>query len=596
MPFSWEPVAATTDLNYFLGEVAWSPCNRFIAVTGDTQPVEVLDAVTLSRIGIFEHSSKNVDQQLGFSPDSHCLMQFAGGNLISWDLQTGGPLGAICSGPKIPYMKPFSFTHSEDGKVVAVVYKSWNIDHSNDKCTTSIYTYNLLSGTHMGHHQILDKQVICPVWTHNECFQFATIDPGLIRVWESPFTLEHPPTEVKALPIPCGVVDAGHFLFFPALSRLAFTLGESIQIWDAEASKLLLKSKFKPAQPFDTRDPPKSSFSSNGCLFACVDSTREVYVWKESPTGYVFHQQLPFFTSPSPAPGPLLSPNGKSIIVPINSGVCRLHLNDHVLPPPSISAGNIDQNPFILGFSPDGKFAAFVQKKGKMITILDLQSGEKRWITNMGVQSDCLGIAGNTVIVVGEEKIVTWDLPGQDCISNPSINDGVQTTVLSSSPFHIMAIPTYMSISPDLSHIVVARASLPGHCSLEVDDVSTGRCLAKTETNGVMRPQFTPDGHEFWAWNGDSFGDWCEIIRDSGSGTIKLELQSVQDPSQLFFQESSCGHKVTDGGWIMSSTQKRLLWLPHHWRSDEQHRIWSRQFLGLLHGGLPEVVILEFFE
>src|ERR1700753_1102454 len=51
-PFSWEPAGATAYLDNFEGEAVWSPCNRFIAVI-KRESVEVLDAVTLSRLHIF---------------------------------------------------------------------------------------------------------------------------------------------------------------------------------------------------------------------------------------------------------------------------------------------------------------------------------------------------------------------------------------------------------------------------------------------------------------------------------------------------------------------------------------------------------------
>ena len=378
IPFLWGPVTATTDLNYFPREAVWSPCNRLIAAAGGTQPVEVLDAVTLSRFGNFEHFSKDVDQQLGFSPDGHCLMMFAGGSLINWDLQTGGPLGTIFPDWKIPDMKPFSFTHSEDGKAVAVAYKT---NYSAKGCPTYIYIYNLLSMTYIRYQHASSEQVIYPIWSHDGCYHYATISPVLgIRIWKSPFISEYPRTkEVKSLPIPNEIVDGSNFLFLPALSRLAFTLKDSIQIWDAKASKLLLKSKFTPTWLPDMRYPPRSSFSSDGHFFASASATREVYVWRESPTGYVFHQQLPFLTSPFPSPGPQLSPNGKSIIIAANSKIHQLQTRNHTLSLPSFSTQGTYQHHFILEFFPNEKFAAFVRWKGNMVTILDLQSGEQRW-------------------------------------------------------------------------------------------------------------------------------------------------------------------------------------------------------------------------
>ena len=162
---------------------------------------------------------------------------------------------------------------------------------------------------------------------------------------------------------------------------------------------------------------------------------------------------------------------------------------------PSVSTEDSGHNKFTLGFSVDEKFAVFGLRKEKTVTIIDLQSGEPRWIANVGVGIDCLEMAGSTVVLVGEEKIVTWNLPGGDSSFNASIDDSVRTTVLHhSSKRHGSGTPTYMSISPDLSRIIVARAppQAAGY-SLEVVNVSTGLCLASIETYNMMRPRFTQD-------------------------------------------------------------------------------------------------------
>ena len=64
----------------------------------------------------------------------------------------------------------------------------------------------------------------------------------------------------------------------------------------------------------------------------------------------------------------------------------------------------------------------------------------------------------------------------------------------------------------------------------------------------------------------------------------------------VIFPLSNHDYEVTDDGWVLSPSRKRLLWLPHRWRSKEEHRRWDGRFLGLLDGQLAEVVILEFFE
>ena len=597
IPVSWEVVAATANFDEDLDDVAWSPCNRFIAVA-NPKFVEVFDAVTLSRLSIFDHSYAGRGQLLGFSPDSRCLTLFTSERLINWDLQTGGPLGIILSRLDRQYMRPFSFKHSEDGKVVAVAYRFPTAHNNDQKHDTFICTYDLLSGEHVGSRHVPKQRMIYPIWSHDEYLRFATINLKLITIWQSPFSLEHPPVEVTSLPIPDGITDANGFLFLPSLSRLAFILEGTIQVWDVKTSNLLLKSEFALDRyglwnPIED-DLPCSSFSSDGRFFAYTNTAREFHVWKESPTGYLLHQQLPFFFSLS---RPRLSPNSESIIALLRSKIYQWHTRNQSLSLPRVLGNGRRSSDFTLGFSLDMNFAAFAQRDENTVTIIDLQSGELKWSADMGVEIRCLGMAGSTVIAVGRHSIVTWNLPGRDRTFNASINNIVRTTFLHHSPpSPSLGKPKYVSISPDLSRIVIARG---WSYSLEVDDVTTGSCLTRITTKSPLRPLFTRDGREVWASRDGIHSEkleQCEIIEDGESGAIELKLQTIPRQSRGFPQESSHGYTITDGGWVLSPSQKRLLWLPHRWRLCGRYRAWGGRFLGLLYGDLSEVVILEFLE
>ena len=114
----------------------------------------------------------------------------------------------------------------------------------------------------------------------------------------------------------------------------------------------------------------------------------------------------------------------------------------------------------------------------------------------------------------------------------------------------------------------------------------------------LLEPYFTPDGREIWgvSQKSSAMRGW-QVIENNESGVTMLRpLGPKVCPSGALPWQSSRGYEVTDGGWILSSTRKRLLWLPHRWRSDERSRMWNGQFLGLWHGELQEIVILEFLE
>ena len=600
LPSSWDPIAATLYSETAPYNAIWSPCNRVIAIV-DHGSIVTLDAATLSPLDTFAITSRYPDREYwrpSFSPDGRCLTLIGRGELISWDLQTGGPLGAIPSGLEreaYSNLTAFSSTYSEDGMVVVVAYSALNSSAINyNTCNgydTFIRTYNL-SGTEAGPLCAPKGQIIEPIWTHGKCIRFVTISRReSVTISEVEFTLKNPPVEVESLPIADKIVGGERFLFFPSLSRLAFTLRNTIQVRDAKAAKLLLKSELRSFT--SSTDLPIGSFSSDGHLFAHVDRSGVVHVWKESPAGYVLHQKLPFVTSHVPI-APCLSPSGESIFMSPEHRVFHLwHTRDQVPSLPSFSVSDVLWHNFTLVFSPDGRFAAFTPRRENMVTVFNPLTGDLQLSvdTNMGVV--CLGMTGSTLIVVGEEKIVTWDLPGGDCAFNASINDGVQTTTL----HHNQDPPVCGLISPDFSRIAVLSG--PSYQRrLRIYNMSTGRCLTSAQADRAWWVGFTWDGREVWTASVGGFSEkgW-KIVEDSGSGPIQLEPpDEIVRPSGVFSWESRRGYEVTADGWVLSAPRKRLLWLPHRWRSGFLDRAWSGRFLGLLQSELSEIVILEFFE
>ena len=112
-------------------------------------------------------------------------------------------------------------------------------------------------------------------------------------------------------------------------------------------------------------------------------------------------------------------------------------------------------------------------------------------------------------------------------------------------------------------------------------------------------PWFTADGHEVWHLQDPVAIRYkgYKIIERNECGSILPEpTKPGAFPLEGFPWRSAHGYKVVDDGWITNPSGKRLLWLPHSWRSIEVFRIWKGRFLGLLHSSLPEAVILEIYE
>ena len=114
----------------------------------------------------------------------------------------------------------------------------------------------------------------------------------------------------------------------------------------------------------------------------------------------------------------------------------------------------------------------------------------------------------------------------------------------------------------------------------------------------IYRLWFTPDSNKIWGFSQSKslIGGW-EIIEDNKSGTRKLQpLEKSLCPLGMTPWQSPSNYKLTDDGWILSPSQKWLLWLPQNWRITINKMVWSGQFLGLVHPDLPDIVILEMLD
>ena len=554
--------------------IAWSSCNRFVAVDL-FESAEVLDAVTLGRLHTFTHPLSWMGR-LSFSPDGRLLMWIDSrnnGSGTTWDLQTGG---RINTAPLAPNSLYYSSTYSMNGKIVAFAYR----DSRND---TGISTYNLISGKHIYSHRASEGRIVAPIWTHGEFLRFATVKPGSITIWEVGFTSEHTLAEIESLPAPDDIGSEEH-LFLPTLSRLAFILRDAVLIWDARDSKFLLDF-------VGCSLPGRFSFSSDGRFFACDIPDKGAHLWKESPTGYVLHQKLV-----SGLGGhlitPVLSPDGELIITFACQEIQLWRTTDPINPPSSLLLQPAEKTEFILAFSPDKSFIATGRLGENIATIVDLKSGDPRLIVDTGMEICGLGVTAETVIVVGDGKIITWNLPAEDCAldAKANIHDSVRTIVFDYPPPPPETAISAL-ISPDFNHLVITRGRDE---SLDIYDMSTGKHVVGV-TVGVFQAWFTRDGREVWDRGDPPKGQ--RIIRGRGSDIIGLEpVGDDDDPSGGYLWESSHGHEVTDDGWILDSRKKRVIWLPHHWRVYEEDQMWDERFLALFGRELPEPIIIELDE
>ncbi|KAF9786248.1 hypothetical protein BJ322DRAFT_1020328 [Thelephora terrestris] len=440
--------------------------------------IEILDAATLERRNTFGFPHGCGLSKLSFSPDGHTLTQCSYNGLISWDIQTGGPVGTVSSSD-VNFGYFFSSACSVDGKILAVSGSS-----QLNPSLISIATYNLVSQTHTCPYYAPEGHIIPPIWTHGEHLRFATVKPGSIDIWEAEFTSVHTPaiTESFALPDKIPVTEQNQYLTLPT--------------------------------------------------------------------------------------------------VPVNE-------HDH---------------DFILAFSPNNVLLASAQESGTMVTIRDLQSGDLCLTIDTSVKIQQLRVTSSAVAVADEGRVIIWNLPAGNCIgARASINDSTHTTTLDLPDPRPPLYELVTSISPDLSRIaVVIDLDSVDICYLQINDILTGRRVADVKIGFDLRqPCVNLGENEVWCWKKyDEYPvmGWG-VIEDHESGTTKLkplsEDMGIQQPRPW---NSQCGYEVTQDGWVLSPTKKRLVWLPHCWRASHSDRVWSGQFLGLTQRELSEAVILQFLK
>ena len=591
-PVSWDPSAAARTGPSAIDVAVWSPCNRFIAVTYmDTVTVDVLDPVTLQHLQTLEPPGGlyTTCRTLTFSPDSR-ILTYSGGIpqpgvlakclfVVSWDLQTGGVVGVITvRGSEWVHVGTPSITHSADGKMVGVFRSHMDLD-SMFTSVPVISIFDVASGVCVYSHPAGNGDPLPGgIWIQGDSLRFATSVAMTITIWEIGFTSHAAPAVIETLPAP-DRLEPHMVQFLPALCRIAVTFSGAVRVWDARNSKCLLHFK-------EARSLPKAAFSPDGRFFVFQTTGSDIYLWKESPTGYVLHKILP---SGAVYSGLLLSPNGQSIIA-FGRTVRLWHTERPTTSPSGIMAKTPQRTEnFVLDFSPDGTFAVAAMQKDNTVKVLDLESGVVRSTTNVRMEVYGVRVTKDFILVVGDSMFVRWFLPVGDC-------DPGCFSEISHHP-ELIALTTDRRViggTISLDRIHYSAAFIVDRC-LSIHTYEEWGFREPVLTLGVV-PWFASGGDLLWCVDERGVAEeWVLPGRGSSDPPVKSQRGSINPghPPAGYPWGSSRGYQVTKDWWVRGPDGKRLLMLPPHWQSDAVRRMWKGQFLALLHCGLPEPVMLE---
>ena len=579
IPNFWDSSVASATRRLPIEAVAWSPCGQRIAVAWADSIVEILDSLTLELLHpVRSPPGKRI---LAFSPDSRllsCCSHSAGtpkNFLTIWDARTGNVIRTRSYGVR-GGGSPSSIAYSAEGKMIGVSY----VDRSAPgKFVIDVYD---VGSDDLAYSRSLGGLFV-KIWTHDQSFRFATAEPGIITVYEIELAPNSRIKPVETLYVLIDFNPSRPFSFIPAPCRLAYVAGDGvILVSDIRNRRRLLVTE---AAGFHES---MMSFSPDGSFLACGTAGPDIYLWKMSPTGYTPHQR---FASSALSPVPLFSPD-KTSVVTWDSSTIQLWPLDDPTPPtphdPSRVTGRSEK--FLFDFSPDGGSAVFARGKSNTVSVLDLELCAEPGTIDVGMKVYNLRVFGNTVVVEGPNRFVTWTLHAPDddlaAATRDRPKEAPRVTRLQSA-----------SISPDLLQFAIrgeAFESTQATGALCIYDMGTMELLAMTRATGDM-VWFSQDGSQVWCDSEVGKERGWQVTKEDGSGLVYLNPLPVGSPPEGYPWRSSRGYTVTDDGWTLDLEGKRLLRLPPSWRSYERRtRVWSGPYLALLHETLPEPVILKF--
>ena len=443
--------------------------------------------------------------------------------IVCWTLQTGGVVSVIgWREPGNYFTGSSSITYSANGKMVGVLHRSYD-----SPVVAKIFICDITSGVCLHSHSFSDEIISSePIWTCGESLRFATAGSATITIWEVGFTSSATPTEVETISVPDDLNPGAPHLerdsyrtervqFLPAPCRLVVVHSGIVLVWDVRNSRYLLRQT-------DNMYHPRMSFSSDNRFFACSTRRSGVYLWKESPTGYILHEKL---TSGTGIPAPLLSPNGESIIAFGGHAIRLWHTRGFATPPSSIPT-RVSQHleDFVLAFSPDGALAMFSRNTGSMVTVVDLKSGVPHLTIDASMEVRGVQVIENTAVVIGATKAITWDLWGGARVADARVNyeDSVRTISFNGS---------------EDDDLVFALMSLDFH----------------------FIAQGTSDFESLYIYSASS-GELLESIEFAMRRVVSTAAKSYRIPLGVGRPKlSCCGYQVASGARVLGPDGKQLL-------------------------------------
>ena len=479
--------------------------------------------------------------------------------IVVWDIQTG----VVIRRTDTKYCNKILF-HG-DQRIITLV--------QSDK---DFSVYDVLNGTQLlqGAIQSLQDSQLGAYWIYEDALQFTistNIDGKcIIKTYKYQKTSTPSLCVLSSFFVP---TYKGRFSFSPVSFHGSFITATEVIILDIQNSKLLLYTKVAQSVY-----PLLGYFSPDGCFFACGIEHR-IFVWQNTPTGYLHWSSL---RPRLPFQGFSWSPTSTSILCWGSWGIQLLHLGDHPSPlfPDRIEPER-KWGDHLVAYSTDWTHIAVTQEGNSIITVLDCLSGTTKWLVDTDMHILEIKMAGNTIFVVDEHQIGSWDLkPG-------GIVSGIHELLA------IGADVKYLTISHDFSWVAFTRGRELLLYGIKPQDFPESIFQGIDSTT----IQFSPNENQLWFTISDDTTSKTIVKLDienwNPAGGVEKHPKHGLSWTNLF---SPCGHYIgIDSGWVTDPRGNKLLWLPPHWRAKNQGEVrWKGDFLAFVGNHHPTPIIIKF--
>ena len=420
---------------------------------------------------------------------------------------------------------------------------------------------------------------------HNDSFWVVTSSNTegnhVVNIQKLQPSSDPPVLMVESFPIP---PQHGTFSFSPVSSHASFVTENEVTILNVQDSKILLL-----VQETQQCYSGLGCFSPDGHFFTCGASENRIYIWENTPAGYIFwgtlQPRLPFNKFS-------FSPTGTSILTWGPEGIQLLHLENSTIHLPPNETEPLQCRKHLVACSADGKHIVTAQKGDNIITALDPILGTLLWPIFVGGQIQDIKIVDNILFVADGHKLLTWNLRTGEMFDSARglATSGVCDTVAVSA--HMDNVDNFV-LSSDCSHIAFTIGSTVFFYNTKAQKILTHIM------DGVIEDIFfSYDGHQLCVFNDTRYTILCFPKFKAGESWCSKDVTKhslVDRESWVNFFQSPHGYSIERMSEWVGNSRDVLLWLPPNWRTKYGLDVrWDGNFLALVGSHHKKPIIVEF--